>query len=346
MKIEIGENLLYSWLRHVKKCQIVQTNWKVSPQWQLQNEAALDRLEKETDALFTEKYGYRIFKQNASLSQILLQGECDTVGISIQSGRKQVYAVDVAFHEAGLNYGTREKTVMKIVAKTVRTAMCLYGYMGCRDAELIFTSPKINSAILGDITPCIKDLNHLFRQEGYDFKARVIANEEFNTLVLQPILCVSGEIADTAELFLRSYQMFTMFSDSSAQTDAPTKRKAHAPRRSLAVPESPGNSAYKELKIGKLAQTVFRKMLESGAATDEEVALMQIADYSKQTFDLQYPALVSMDADFDPNRYYKDPLTIAGKQYRMCSQWFETTANNDRPFLDHWIEGHEQKGSQ
>ena len=73
---------------------------------------------------------------------------------------------------------------------------------------------------------------------------------------------------------------------------------------------------------------------------------MQTSDYSKQTFDLQYPALVSMDADFDPVRYYKDPLTIAGKQYRMCSQWFETTANNDRPFLDHWIEGHEQKGSQ
>ena len=180
----------------MKKCQIVQTNWKVSPQWQLQNEAALDRLEKETDAFFTDKYGYRIFKQNASLSQILLQGECDTVGISIQSGRNQVYAVDVAFHEAGLNYGTREKTVMKIVAKTVRTAMCLYGYMGCRDAELIFTSPKINSATLGDITPCIKDLNHLFRQEGYDFRARIIANEEFNTLVLQPTQrsCSCGHI--------------------------------------------------------------------------------------------------------------------------------------------------------
>jgi len=31
MKIEMGESLLYSWLRHVKECQIAQTNWKVSP---------------------------------------------------------------------------------------------------------------------------------------------------------------------------------------------------------------------------------------------------------------------------------------------------------------------------
>ena len=28
MKIEMGESLFYSWLRHVKDCQIVQTNWK------------------------------------------------------------------------------------------------------------------------------------------------------------------------------------------------------------------------------------------------------------------------------------------------------------------------------
>lgn len=35
MKIEMGESLFYSWLRHVKECQIVQTNWKVSSQWSL-----------------------------------------------------------------------------------------------------------------------------------------------------------------------------------------------------------------------------------------------------------------------------------------------------------------------
>ena len=29
MKIEIGESLIYSWLRHEKQCQLVQTNWKV-----------------------------------------------------------------------------------------------------------------------------------------------------------------------------------------------------------------------------------------------------------------------------------------------------------------------------
>ena len=33
MKIEIGESLCYSYLRHVKQCWLVQSNWKVSEHW-------------------------------------------------------------------------------------------------------------------------------------------------------------------------------------------------------------------------------------------------------------------------------------------------------------------------
>ena len=33
MKIEIGESLGYSYLRHVKQCWLVQANWKVSEHW-------------------------------------------------------------------------------------------------------------------------------------------------------------------------------------------------------------------------------------------------------------------------------------------------------------------------
>ena len=52
MKIEMGESLFYSWLRHVKECQIVQTNWKVSPQWNLKNETDLENLMKSVESRF------------------------------------------------------------------------------------------------------------------------------------------------------------------------------------------------------------------------------------------------------------------------------------------------------
>jgi hypothetical protein len=68
MKIEIGESLFYSWLRHVKLCQIVQTNWKASPEWELQHEEGLERIMFAVDECF--KPNIRVFKQTKSLSHL------------------------------------------------------------------------------------------------------------------------------------------------------------------------------------------------------------------------------------------------------------------------------------
>ena len=110
MKIEMGESLFYSWLRHVKECQIVQTNWKASPSWQLQNEEELKRFMDTTDAHFKNKYDYGIYKNN-SLSQLLAQTEVDALGISISGSETQIYAIEVAIHESGHNYGDRKTGV-------------------------------------------------------------------------------------------------------------------------------------------------------------------------------------------------------------------------------------------
>lgn len=48
MKIEIGESLLLSWLKHIKKCQLVQTNWKASRRWELNNRETLEQLMKNS----------------------------------------------------------------------------------------------------------------------------------------------------------------------------------------------------------------------------------------------------------------------------------------------------------
>lgn len=319
---------------HLKECQIVQTNWKVSPKWQLQHEEELAELMAITDEHFESKYGYKIYKKNSSLSQLIQQGECDAVGVSIQAEGSRYYAVDVAFHESGLNYGTRTETVMKVISKSLRTAMCLYGYMDTKSAEIAFASPKINPAILSDLEPCIKDVNEILRDRGFDFTVRVIANEEFNDSVLQPILLMSGGVSDTSELFLRSYQMFTMFADSAEGKRQPRKET----NKVEGIDHS--NGVYKELKVGAIANSVLREILESGLASEEEISLMQTEEYSKRAFGIQYPLLLRTEALKTEPHYYHDPLTIRGERYRMCCEWYETSANNDRPYLMKWIEAH------
>ncbi len=211
MKIEMGESLIYSWLRHVRRCQIVQTNWKVSSQWPLHHEQELQDLMTTAGQRFEEMRGYHIFKKNASLGQVLQQGECDLIGYAANNGRLDVCAVDVAFHEFGLQYGSRQETVSKILAKTVRTAMCLYGYMDMKEGEILFASPKINRSVMNDVLPCMEELNKFFVEKDLSYKGRVVANDEFNSEILQPVLNLSGNVADTSELFLRSYQMLKMY---------------------------------------------------------------------------------------------------------------------------------------
>lgn len=337
MKIEMGESLFYSWLRHVKECQIVQTNWKVSSQWDMNHESEIKDLIEKVDAHFSETYGYHIFKKNSSMSQIIQQGECDVVGVAFNGDEKSFYAVDVAFHEAGLNYGTREETVMKVISKCVRNAICLFGYMNTKEAEIIFASPKINPAIMVDLIPCISDLNNIFRLAGFCFSIRVIANEAFNELVLQPILLASAGIADTSELFIRSYQMYKMFAGD-------TRVKIEYKEGNGSTPSNKTTSVkremYDELKIGKLVQLVLKPLIIE-KATDLEIEWMQEFEYSKNNFGIQYPLLLKTNSLSAERHYYKNLITINGDTYRLCCEWYETDANNDRPYVEKWIREHE-----
>lgn len=340
MKIEIGESLFYSWLRHVKECQLVQTNWKASSQWPLSDTEELQQMMSLVDQHYLQKYNYAIFKQN-TLSQLLQQGECDVLGVSVQPDDIKYYAIDVAFHEAGLSYGNRDITVMKALEKCARTALCLHGYMAAKEAEIIFASPKINPAVLNGLAPCIDEMNGIFSDRGYGFTFRIIANEDYNDVVLKPILLVSDSVADTSELFLRSYQMYKMFSAESLVSK--TRTRASAVKSDIEETDYTDADAYQELKIGKLAQKVLASILCDGYATEEEIAAMQTPEYSKQHFDLQYPLLRLAEEAEKPLHYYAQPIEIYGTRYRMCCEWFEQKGkNNDRPYLLKWIGEHKK----
>ena len=97
---------------------------------------------------------------------------------------------------------------------------------------------------------------------------------------------------------------------------------------------------YSSYKVGKLANTVLRNALENGKATADEISCMQTLEYSNEHFGINYPLLVSDRNEGNAIRYYSNPLTIYDHTYYMCSQWFETEANNDRPLLESWLLSH------
>lgn len=111
----------------------------------------------------------------------------------------------------------------------------------------------------------------------------------------------------------------------------------------MGVIESTSNiDSLSEMKIGVIVRTVVKNLLEQGVVSEEEVQLMQMKQYSKETFDIQYPLLMPVQSTNGrhPARYYSSPITVYGKKYFLCSEWYEVPANNDRPYLLKWIALH------
>lgn len=170
MKIEIGESLLLSWLKHSKKCKLVQTNWKPSmSSWELDNKDEIENLMTVSSEYFRNKYGFELYKKNSSFMQLLQQAEIDLIGMSISKGNiQEIYAIDVAFHELGLNYGNKNETASRVIKKIIRTAMCLYGYFGSNKGEIIFATPKVNNSVLEILNLYLKDTKSIFEKLNFN----------------------------------------------------------------------------------------------------------------------------------------------------------------------------------
>ena len=54
-------------------------------------------------------------------------------------------------------------------------------------------------------------------------------------------------------------------------------------------------------------------------------------NYSKKIFNVGYPVLVE---NRDPARYYSDPVSVDGKNYYICNDWYD---HNKQALID-WIE--------
>lgn len=86
------------------------------------------------------------------------------------------------------------------------------------------------------------------------------------------------------------------------------------------------------MKIGKLSELVFSKLLLDEMIDETEVNNLMLKEYSKETFGVNYPVLALNRTDnrgnSDKLRYKATPLTYKGRKYYLTGEWFEE--NKDR----------------
>lgn len=219
MKIEIGESLALSYLKHVKKCTIYQTNWKISSQWTKLNEKAVkEAFNKinEYDA-FKNVFPNKNLAIEVRLEQILKQAEIDILGMNQEE--KKIYAMDVAFHKDGLRYSSSsEETKENLIKKSLSSYLMLLRYFPDKDYEITFASPKVIDSTEKLIVPAFEELKTFFNKNivlknKVEFK--YISNDAFSKEILKETIDNSKEDSDTNELFMRSYKLIQLLEDIS-----------------------------------------------------------------------------------------------------------------------------------
>jgi hypothetical protein len=210
MKIEIGESLIFSWLRHVSGCPIVQTNWKPSPTWPIRHEADLVANFEKMRETAGQRLGFEVFKK-AWFQQFIRQAEVDVLGLRFSDAGTAAVAVDSAFQENGVQYGDLRETIGRILKKMIRTAFVVEAYFDLQQADIIFATPKMHNAVRDALEGCWPDLQSILADCGglaaERLRLRIVTNGDFVEQIIQPVLDRMDEVADTSELFLRAQQL-------------------------------------------------------------------------------------------------------------------------------------------
>ncbi len=318
MKIEIGESLCYSYLRHVKQCWLVQTNWKVSEHWERKNNAELETLFQTMKQKF-DKDG-TVFKQTKNAEQFVKQGEIDVLGID-QEGN--IHALDVAFHEAGLNYGGGADN--RVLKKILRTYICLNAYHPPETKfHIYFASPKVHNAVQEPL----ENLFAVLQEEYGDANWHLLTNDNFAQIVSETLEKAS-EVADTSELFVRSWKLLNLAEDANSSTlsSLRTSSSFSAVRRenyvrtldTTIVRRPPTSEQRVQPIVQRLMETLLMEVLD-----EEDINNLMDKNYCKEVLDLKIGNHELLRKEKDGrevkgrSRYWKD---LYADEFYVCSEW-------------------------
>lgn len=342
MKIEMGESLIASYLKHVKGCKIVQTNWTPSGNWLGDlDEGGAKRLKYSKDGETAAKELYKEFQttdlfssvfKKSKFDQLLKQAEIDVLGIDIEN--EEIYAVDVAFHYDGLNYtGGKTKSGENVIKKIIRSVFIMQRYFGLKNFQHFhsyFVTPKVGRPSEKIIKEYIKTTRDILQADGYEnITIDFISNDDFYQKIVNKLITVTKKEHDSAELFLRAFKLLELGK----------KYETKMPKHTKQTKEEENDL----LKIGQLAKETLEYLFQNDLLSPSEIKKLQTAEYSKEKFGLNWPMLRPIkEGHKDEKGYgrYYNSLTL-GDKYYLTSQWFE----RQRPELEAWVKEIEAKKS-
>jgi len=313
MKIEIAESLIYSYLKHNEGCRFVQTNWMTSGKWII-TEYEKERARLLFNKISNSEYFTGIFK-NSSFEQLIKQAEIDVLGIN--TTENTIYGIDIAFHSAGLNYGSKQETAFRIIKKILRTVFIMQTFFNENEKfNSYFITPKVNPATKVLIDDLMIKAKEVINDEFITIE--FISNEQFYSEIVDPLIENTDDEHDTAELFSRAIKLLKLDNRKSSPKPIAVENK-------ISSRISHKKRTVNGMKIGQFVQHSFRKAYEQNLISETEINNLQNTDYSYTTFGINYEILKNKNRDikdkYGRTRYYSREIFCGN--YHLTSQWIE-----------------------
>lgn len=338
MKVEIGESLGYSFLRHVEGCWLVQTNWKASDDWPKHLEDG-DLEQEFSDMRRKFDPDGSVFGKTTSASQLLKQSEIDVVGVGFGG---DIYAVEVAFHENGLQYGSSQETQKRVLKKMLRAKFLLDAYqLADGKQHIYFVSPKVHNAVRPGLEEIFAWLKKEY-PEGVDWQ--LLTGEDFVNKLLEPTLREAKDVADTSELFMRSAKLLELGGLLKLGDEVSNPRQ----ETPTSVPDTPGNESG---QIQPLVRNLMQTVLEDfpSLLTESDHGNLMDKDYCRQSLGLEIGGFALLRSQGEgagnngrPRRYWQK--VYAGR-YFVTNNWWGAKHRHNAEALLRWVEALIQRSS-
>jgi hypothetical protein len=189
------------------------------------------------------------------LNQLIKQAEIDVIGMD---STDWVYTGEIAFHEAGLNYGSKIETKNRVFKKLLRSYLTLLAYFPNKKYELLFASPKVNQATEIIISDYFNILQKYFTDDYVIFK--YLSNNNFYENILKPTILYSTNDSDTNELFIRSIILNNLF-ESKKQTINEVVSLGNNPKPIVQINEGINYNGDLILEFEPSNQIIFKQEL-------------------------------------------------------------------------------------
>lgn len=331
MNIDIAESLLVSWLRHERKCQLVQTNWK-APSWGRADDKKIEeRMQMAEEFLSKAKSNAKNFFSGYTsplfgkqkLNQLIKQVEIDVLGAVWDSEGKftKIIVGDVAHHSKGVNYYKGHSEV-KVISKMLRTLAAIYAYWGNVEVEVFFAAPRVNPTPRKNICDSADKFSSFLKKNKLgEMKIDVALylqdtfSEEIKGTVHQIIS--SKDYTNTAELYMRAYQLWGHDQDSLGN-----KSKIAEVEKDKAI------GAFVRSELVKFLTNCNEELLEDLCSNE----------HIRKSLGLPFNLLIKEEILIEKselrNRYYRTIIIDKGKKkYRLCNHWYP---KNEKP-LKKWM---------